>query len=98
MVHLCTKVEVELNSTRVQLVRDGQVWTDTKYPGDQLFSQDMAIGTDFVLGSSSFFGVITDVNVWSKSLNLEEMKAFTTSFNVNTQGNIFSWKQLNNTG
>ena len=42
----------------------------------------------------SVFGAFTDINIWSKTLNMNEMLLW-GNFSSNTEGNYLNWTSVN---
>lgn len=111
--HICISVENRQTSlsnrtTRIKVVQGGRLWSDTKFKGQRALACPLTTRPNFYLGGSSegsglrlkyYYGLFSDLNIWSRALDDEEMIMFTKSFRdgqqINTTDKFLDWKQYN---
>ena len=52
------------------------------------------INTTILFSDEAFFGEVTDVNVWDKTLTGNEIESATASCGHAAQGNVVSWRDM----
>ena len=52
------------------------------------------IKTNILFSDDAFFGEVTDVNVWDKTLTGSEIESATATCGHAAQGNVVSWRDM----
>ncbi|KAI0218171.1 hypothetical protein LSAT2_030102 [Lamellibrachia satsuma] len=92
-------ISVSLNRTALVLCQNGDVFVNTdacKAPHDD-DTENNTSAMRVTLGKQTdeaFFGEVTDVNVWDKTLTGSEIESATASCGHAAQGNVVSWRDM----
>lgn len=112
-VSMCISITNEVRqdtiaTTNIKAVQNEKLWSNSTHSGARAASCNFTVGSSFYLGGVMYrgkvdrlLGTITDLNVWSRALTVDEMVKFTSSYQlgreVSSQDKIFDWESYNHT-